>query len=190
MCSECALGVLWVCSGCALCVHCCARRLADFFIAKLLGKHSSLDELPSLDEELFSSLDFVKRCPPSASTAPASTAPASAAAAAAAASAAAHRVTGQVASPGPSPYPCAAASLGARSHTRLRCARGSYDGNLEEDLCLTFSVDEEAFGQRTAIELRPGGRVTAVTKENRIEYIHLMADYRLNRQLATQNPNP
>jgi len=97
--------------------------LADFFIAKLLGKHSSLDELPSLDETLFSSLDFVKR----------------------------------------------------------------YDGNLEEDLCLTFSVDEEAFGQRTAVELRAGGRVTAVTKENRIEYIHLMADYRLNRQLAAQS---
>jgi hypothetical protein len=52
---------------------------------------------------------------------------------------------------------------------------------------LTFSVDEEAFGQRTAVELRAGGRVTAVTKENRIEYIHLMADYRLNRQLAAQS---
>ena len=63
------LGVLWVCTGCALRVHCCARRLADFFIAKLLGKHSSLDELPSLDEELFSSLNFVKRCPPPASQA-------------------------------------------------------------------------------------------------------------------------
>ena len=76
-------------------------------------------------------------------------------------------------------------ALQARTHPSL--ARGSYDGNLEEDLCLTFSVDEEAFGQRTAVELRAGGWVTAVTKENRIEYIHLMADYRLNKQLAAQS---
>jgi len=96
--------------------------LAEFFIAKLVGKHSSLDALPSLDETLFSSLDFVKR----------------------------------------------------------------YDGDLE-DLCLTFSVDEETFGKRTEVELRDGGRAIAVTKENRIEYIHLMADYRLNKQLAAQS---
>ena len=85
----------------------------------------------------------------------------------------------------PAPAPLKSGSTLTRS--RLRRARGSYDGNLEEDLCLTFSVDEEAFGQRTAVELRAGGRVTAVTKENRIEYIHLMADYRLNRQLAAQS---
>ena len=30
--------------------------LADFFAAKLLGKHASIDELPSLDPELFASL--------------------------------------------------------------------------------------------------------------------------------------
>ena len=93
-----------------------------------------------------------------------------------------------------SPVPSATSTLPLRrcksgstlTRSRLR-ARGSYDGNLEEDLCLTFSVDEEAFGQRTAVELRAGGRVTAVTKENRIEYIHLMADYRLNKQLAAQS---
>jgi len=31
-------------------------------------------------------------------------------------------------------------------------------------------------------ELKHGGRDTQVTNGNRIEYIHLMADYRLNRQ--------
>lgn len=30
--------------------------LADFFAAKLLGKHASIDELPSLDPELHASL--------------------------------------------------------------------------------------------------------------------------------------
>ena len=37
-------------------------QLADFFVAKLLGKRNSLDELASLDSELASSLDFLKRC--------------------------------------------------------------------------------------------------------------------------------
>ena len=93
------------CTACALCVHCCARRLADFFIAKLLGKHSSLDELPSLDGQLFASLDFLKK----------------------------------------------------------------YDGDVENDLCLTFTVDEDDFGVRTTVDLREGGRAMPVTRENRIE---------------------
>ena len=36
------------------------------------------------------------------------------------------------------------------------------------------------------IELKPGGRHIPVTWTNRIEYIHLLADYHLNRQLETQ----
>ena len=96
--------------------------LAAFFASKLLGKHSSLDELSSLDPELASSLDFLKK----------------------------------------------------------------YDGDVEADLCLTFSVDSEEFGARTSVDLREGGSVIPVTAENRIEYVHLMADYRLNKQIATQ----
>ena len=32
-------------------------------------------------------------------------------------------------------------------------------------------------------ELKPGGRDIPVTSLNKIEYIHLMADYRLNKQV-------
>ena len=77
--------------------------LADFFIAKLLGKHSSLDELPSLDETLYSSLDFVKRCP-------------------------APRATGQMASPVPSAtstLPLRRSSPAARSHAPACGARAA-----------------------------------------------------------------
>ena len=80
---------------------------ADFFVLKLLGRPASLDELPSLDAELATSLDFLKR----------------------------------------------------------------YDGDVEGDLCLTFSVDREEFGKRTTVDLRDGGRVVAVTKDNRIECV-------------------
>lgn len=34
------------------------------------------------------------------------------------------------------------------------------------------------------VELKPGGRDVVVTNQNRIEYIHLMADYRLNKQVC------
>ena len=33
------------------------------------------------------------------------------------------------------------------------------------------------------VELKSGGKDITVTKQNRIEYIHLMADYRLNKQV-------
>uniref|UniRef100_A0A0D3JRF2 HECT-type E3 ubiquitin transferase n=1 Tax=Emiliania huxleyi (strain CCMP1516) TaxID=280463 RepID=A0A0D3JRF2_EMIH1 len=97
--------------------------LADFFAAKLLGKPGSIDDLASLDPELFQSLQLVK----------------------------------------------------------------SYDGDVEGDLCLCFTVDEDVFGVRTAVDLREGGSTMPVTRENRIEYVHLMADYRLNRQIEAQS---
>ena len=61
-----------------------------------------------------------------------------------------------------------------------------YDGDVEGDLCLTFSIDTEEFGSRSTVELRDGGRAMAVTADNRIEYVHLVADYRLNQQIAIQ----
>ncbi|UYV62883.1 UBE3C [Cordylochernes scorpioides] len=36
------------------------------------------------------------------------------------------------------------------------------------------------------VELKPGGANIPVTEDNRIEYIHLMADYKLNRQIRAQ----
>ena len=35
------------------------------------------------------------------------------------------------------------------------------------------------------MELKPGGRDIPVTNSNRISYIHLVADYRLNKQVST-----
>ena len=37
-------------------------------------------------------------------------------------------------------------------------------------------------------ELKPGGRNIPVTADNRIEYIHLMADYKLNKQVCHFDP--
>lgn len=58
----------------------------------------------------------------------------------------------------------------------------SYDGNMS-DLGLDFTVVNNELGEAQVEELKPGGRDIAVTNNNVIEYIHLMADYRLNKQM-------
>lgn len=39
------------------------------------------------------------------------------------------------------------------------------------------------------IELKPNGQNISVTNENRIEYIHLVANYKLNKQIHEQVTN-
>ncbi|KAF9427156.1 hypothetical protein BGZ94_005384 [Podila epigama] len=61
-----------------------------------------------------------------------------------------------------------------------------YEGDVE-DLGLTFSMDEEIFGTRHTIELLHGGKDIEVTKDNRINYIFQVSDYRLNKQIQEQS---
>ncbi|CAF0944372.1 unnamed protein product [Adineta steineri] len=61
----------------------------------------------------------------------------------------------------------------------------NYDGNVE-DLGLDFTIVNSEIGQTQVIELKPNGRNIAVTDENRIEYIHLVANYKLNKQITEQ----
>ncbi|KAJ0087886.1 hypothetical protein Patl1_32315 [Pistacia atlantica] len=88
------------------------------FVQKLLGRYSFLDELSTLDPELYRNLMYVKH----------------------------------------------------------------YEGDIKE-LCLDFTVTEESFGKHHVIPLKPGGKDTSVTNENKMQYVHAMADYKLNRQI-------
>jgi hypothetical protein len=67
-----------------------------------------------------------------------------------------------------------------------------YEGDVEGDLCLTFTTSDElggggggggAGGER---ELVPGGAAMAVTNANRHSYIHLLADFRLRGSIRRQ----
>lgn len=51
-------------------------------------------------------------------------------------------------------------------------------------LCLTFTALKGDYGENEEVELKRGGRDLAVTPDNVIEYIHRVADYRLNTALA------
>jgi hypothetical protein len=57
-----------------------------------------------------------------------------------------------------------------------------YEGDVE-DLCLDFTVTEELGGKRIVHELRPGGKNISVMDENKLNYVHAMADFKLNRQV-------
>ncbi|KAH6798844.1 ubiquitin-protein ligase 7 [Perilla frutescens var. frutescens] len=88
------------------------------FVQKLLGRYSFLDELSTLDPELYRNLMYLKH----------------------------------------------------------------NDGDVR-DLSLDFTVTEESLGKRHVIELKPGGKDICVTNENKLQYVHAMADYKLNRQI-------
>jgi ubiquitin-protein ligase E3 B len=60
----------------------------------------------------------------------------------------------------------------------------NYDGDVKE-LCLDFTVTEESFGKRHVVELKSGGKDISVTNENKMQYIHAMADYKLNQQVLS-----
>ncbi|KAJ8686743.1 hypothetical protein QAD02_022537 [Eretmocerus hayati] len=61
----------------------------------------------------------------------------------------------------------------------------SYKGDVT-DLGLDFTILSDELGERRVDELKPGGANIPVTNHNRIEYIHLMADYKLNKQIRAQ----
>lgn len=50
--------------------------------------------------------------------------------------------------------------------------------NPAEDLCQTFSVDDERFGERFEVDLIPDGRNIPVTDANKHEYIDLLVQWR------------
>ncbi|XP_041348845.1 ubiquitin-protein ligase E3B-like [Gigantopelta aegis] len=60
-----------------------------------------------------------------------------------------------------------------------------YEGDISE-LDLTFSCDEDCMGKLETHELVPGGKAFAVTNENAIRYVHLMAHFRMYRQIRDQ----
>ncbi|XP_067628842.1 ubiquitin-protein ligase E3C [Eurosta solidaginis] len=57
-----------------------------------------------------------------------------------------------------------------------------YDGDVTE-LNLDFTVASNSLGHTQVVELKPNGQSIPVTTSNRIEYLQLMADYKLNVQI-------
>uniref|UniRef100_A0A2K5WBB0 HECT-type E3 ubiquitin transferase n=1 Tax=Macaca fascicularis TaxID=9541 RepID=A0A2K5WBB0_MACFA len=60
------------------------------------------------------------------------------------------------------------------------------DNNITDILDLTFTVNEEVFGQVTERELKSGGANTQVTEKNKKEYIERMVKWRVERGVVQQ----
>lgn len=76
------------------------------------------------------------------------------------------------------------ASLDPELHRNLLSLK-AYDGDVI-DLGLDFTVVSNELGETRIDELKPNGANIMVHSLNRIEYIRLMADYKLNRQIRQQ----
>uniref|UniRef100_A0A6G1SPZ7 HECT-type E3 ubiquitin transferase n=1 Tax=Aceria tosichella TaxID=561515 RepID=A0A6G1SPZ7_9ACAR len=61
----------------------------------------------------------------------------------------------------------------------------NYKGDVA-DLNLDFTISNNELDEHEVVELKPGGSKIPVTRENKIEYVHLVADYRLNKQIRLQ----
>ncbi|XP_029302866.1 E3 ubiquitin-protein ligase HECW2 isoform X2 [Cottoperca gobio] len=60
------------------------------------------------------------------------------------------------------------------------------DNDIEDMLDLTFTVNEEVFGQITERELKPGGAEIPVSEKNKKEYIERMVKWRIERGVVQQ----
>lgn len=60
-----------------------------------------------------------------------------------------------------------------------------YEGDVQ-DLGLDFTVINSDLGETRVVELKPNGRDIPVTNYNRLEYIHKLADLKLNQQIKKQ----
>eukprot|EP00455_Lapot_gusevi_P002096 TRINITY_DN1080_c0_g3_i1.p1 TRINITY_DN1080_c0_g3~~TRINITY_DN1080_c0_g3_i1.p1 ORF type:complete len:316 (-),score=75.15 TRINITY_DN1080_c0_g3_i1:36-983(-) len=76
-------------------------------------------------------------------------------------------------------------SLDAETYRHLMALK-KQTGPLD-DLGLNFCVHHESFGFRSTTELIPDGENVAVTQENKLRFISLYADYKLNTQIKAQS---
>ncbi|XP_075686058.1 E3 ubiquitin-protein ligase HECW2 isoform X2 [Rhinoderma darwinii] len=60
------------------------------------------------------------------------------------------------------------------------------DNDIHDILDLTFTVNEEVFGQITERELKPGGANIVVSEKNKKEYIEKMVKWRIERGVVQQ----
>lgn len=58
--------------------------------------------------------------------------------------------------------------------------------DITDVLDLTFSLEEEVFGETHVVELKPGGASVAVTEANKHEYVRLVTEQRLTNSIRSQ----
>ncbi|ODQ65142.1 HECT-domain-containing protein [Nadsonia fulvescens var. elongata DSM 6958] len=60
------------------------------------------------------------------------------------------------------------------------------DNDITDILELTFSVEEDQFGELVTLDLKPNGRNIDVTNENKQEYVELVTEWKISRRIKEQ----
>ncbi|KAI7862441.1 hypothetical protein BDF14DRAFT_1855541 [Spinellus fusiger] len=60
------------------------------------------------------------------------------------------------------------------------------DNDITDVLDLTFSTDDDRFGELVTVDLKPGGSEIEVNEENKKEYVDLITEWRISRRVEEQ----
>ncbi|WPK25282.1 hypothetical protein PUMCH_002593 [Australozyma saopauloensis] len=60
------------------------------------------------------------------------------------------------------------------------------DNDITDVLDLTFSAEDDQFGQIVEVDLKPGGRDIEVTQDNKHEYVELICEWKIHRRIEEQ----
>ena len=60
------------------------------------------------------------------------------------------------------------------------------ENDITDVIYSTFSVEDERFGEKVTVDLKPGGRDIDVTNENKKEYVELITEWRINKRVEEQ----
>ncbi|KAI9276603.1 hypothetical protein BY458DRAFT_505502 [Sporodiniella umbellata] len=67
-----------------------------------------------------------------------------------------------------------------------RSLKWMLDNDITDVLDLTFSVDDDRFGEMVTVDLIEGGRDIDVTEENKKEYVDLVTEWRISKRVEEQ----
>lgn len=60
------------------------------------------------------------------------------------------------------------------------------ENDITDVIYSTFSVEDERFGEKVTVDLKPGGRDIEVTNENKKEYVELITEWRIQKRVDEQ----
>lgn len=63
------------------------------------------------------------------------------------------------------------------------------ENDITDALDLTFSTEDDRFGEVVTVELKPGGEEIPVTNENKKEYVDLVTNWRIQKRIDEQFQN-
>ncbi|KAF2720742.1 HECT-domain-containing protein [Polychaeton citri CBS 116435] len=60
------------------------------------------------------------------------------------------------------------------------------ENDITDVIYSTFSVEDERFGEKVTVDLKPGGQDIEVTNENKHEYVELITEWRIQKRVEEQ----